>query len=214
MTMNHYESSNYKVDLMKFTSIVFLLVSMLFVANCSEKVAGKIGENVEIKLTYNDGGFRKSVRASTKALLRVTEVELLKAPNDISILRIYLDYTNFGKSEIDFPYSFACIKDSQGRVYTGQNETDFEEAIYKSQAPYGLYISSKPFDLIKCGPGIKCSNYVAFEVPTSILREDIYFGFVSSINKNKFQGNILIRDSGTSKSQYESFETFTTPNWH
>lgn len=195
----------------RLKTLFFLSLSLLLLISCSTKVAGKIGENVEITIFYNDGGFKEKQKATTKAIVKISKVELMKSNNGVCNLKVFIEYSNLGKSNFDFGYSFAKLKDSKGRIFEGEKETDLENQINKMWNRY--YICTKPFDFIDCGPGLLCRNSVSFEVPESILMEDIYFGFISSVNKKKFQGNILIRDNKKSKRNYDTVETFTSEIW-
>jgi len=195
----------------KLKTICFLCVSLLLLIGCSPKVAGKIGEKIEIKIFYNDGSIKEKQKLTTKANIKISKVELMKSNNGVCNLKVFVEYSNLGKSKVDFGYSFAKLKDSKGRIFEGEKETNLENQINKMWNRY--YICSKPYDFIDCGPGLKCSNSVSFEVPESILEENIYFGFISSINKKKFQSNILLRDNKKSKRNYGNVETFNSASW-
>ena len=196
---------------MKKLKVMFFMLSLLLLIGCSSKVAGKICENIEIKLFHHNGSYRNRKKVTSMANIKISKVELFKSSNGLCNLKVFIEYSNLGKTKIEFVYPNAILKDSKGRIFEGERETDLEKQINEMRNRF--YICTKSFDFIDCGPGLKCSNSVSFEVPESILKENIYFGFISSINKKKFQGNILLRDNKKSKRSYENAETFNSEIW-
>jgi len=181
----------------KFSVVASLFLVLLL--GCGNSTL-RMSSPTEIKFFYNTGGFAKE-REEGSAIITFKKILVYPLGEKVGI-KIFFNYKNTGLKKITWGYGNACLKDAKGRIFEGARQFSFQKPNFKAG-----------YDLTTAEPGLSCESFVCFELPKISFDSDVFFGFISRIDKDAFQGNIMIFERSTSNFDFKSEKEFTTESW-